>query len=341
MSSAAQLGGQMRQARLARGLSPEALARETQIPVAHIEAIEAGRWDDLPAGFYRRAELRAYCDGVGLAAEPYLRVLQGVPLADVPATRVAARTAPRLPRPAFAIAILAILGIVALAWESTVIERLANETTDISLPSATAMATSGVPVVMPEAAPADALEEIAAPQLTGRLLVPTKAAMDPQWSERLARDGVLIIETTPPGARVTINGVGRGETPVRIRYLPFGTQRVRVVKSRYRSHERVVQLSPEQPVGRVRVQLQGRGGRVAAGGGETVERAVLVITSTPPGARVTINGIGRGETPVTVPHLRPGPQRLRLVKADYASAERVIEVVPGRTRRVAVTLTPR
>lgn len=340
MSSAARLGRQMRRARLARGLSPESLAHEIHVPVAHIEAIEAGRWHDLPAGLYRRAELRAYCDGVGADAAECLRVLHEGPAA---APEVVPRKIPataRLPRPAFAIAGLAVLGIVALGWQPSVIEQLSTSATDLELPSAAAIATGGIASVLPEGDATATDAPVAAPHLTGRLLVPAKAAMDPEWSRRLAADGMLIIESTPPGARVTINGVGWGETPLRIRYLPFGAQRVRVAKSRYRSEERVVQLSAEAPVGRVRLQLEGRGGRTPVVR-DTAEGAVLVVTSTPPGARVTINGIGWGETPVTARHLAPGPQRLRLVKGNYESAERVVALDPGRTRRVAVTLTPR
>jgi PEGA domain len=52
--------------------------------------------------------------------------------------------------------------------------------------------------------------------------------------------GLLVI-TEPEGARVTINGVGWGTTPVAIPYLPSGSKRVRVTKSGYDSEERLVE----------------------------------------------------------------------------------------------------
>ena len=50
----------------------------------------------------------------------------------------------------------------------------------------------------------------------------------------------LVIITEPEGARVTINGVGWGTTPITIRHLPSGAKRIRVTKSGYQSEERVV-----------------------------------------------------------------------------------------------------
>ena len=49
-----------------------------------------------------------------------------------------------------------------------------------------------------------------------------------------------MVITEPQGARVTINGVGYGTTPLTIRHLPPGTKRVRVTKAGYDSEERLV-----------------------------------------------------------------------------------------------------
>ena len=40
----------------------------------------------------------------------------------------------------------------------------------------------------------------------------------------------LVVVTDPPGARVIVDGIGRGTTPVTIRYLAAGEKRVRVLK---------------------------------------------------------------------------------------------------------------
>ena len=57
----------------------------------------------------------------------------------------------------------------------------------------------------------------------------------------------LQIVTEPSGARVTVDGIGWGQTPVTIRYLPHGTKRVRVTLDGYDAQEQVVQLAPDSP----------------------------------------------------------------------------------------------
>jgi transcriptional regulator with XRE-family HTH domain len=60
----------LRLRREARGLSVDDAAKATRIPVAHVEAIEAGRFDDLPEGPYRAGLLRAYAAWLGVEPDP-------------------------------------------------------------------------------------------------------------------------------------------------------------------------------------------------------------------------------------------------------------------------------
>jgi hypothetical protein len=56
----------------------------------------------------------------------------------------------------------------------------------------------------------------------------------------------------------------------------------------------------------------------------------LVVTSDPPGARVMVDGIGRGATPVTIRLLTPGEKTVRVIKDGFASEERTIRVTSGK-----------
>ena len=49
--------------------------------------------------------------------------------------------------------------------------------------------------------------------------------------------------------------------------------------------------------------------------------------------RVTINGVGYGTTPLTIPYLPPGAKRVRVAKTGYETEERVISAddLGGRT----------
>ena len=53
-----------------RGLSLDRAARATRIPVAHLRAIEEGRFHDLPVGPYRAGQVKAYFELLGLQPDP-------------------------------------------------------------------------------------------------------------------------------------------------------------------------------------------------------------------------------------------------------------------------------
>lgn len=73
-----------------------------------------------------------------------------------------------------------------------------------------------------------------------------------------ASEGQLRITSTPPGARVTVNGVGWGQTPLTVGHLPLGTKTVRLTYDGYASQERVVELSGNDGSAALSVALQRR-----------------------------------------------------------------------------------
>jgi cytoskeleton protein RodZ len=68
-------------------------------------------------------------------------------------------------------------------------------------------------------------------------------------------EGELRITSVPEGAIVTVNGIGRGPTPARVRYLPFGAYTIRVTSPGYRSAEMHVSLNPDHPNQTARLEL--------------------------------------------------------------------------------------
>jgi hypothetical protein len=68
----------------------------------------------------------------------------------------------------------------------------------------------------------------------------------------------------------------------------------------------------------------------AAGGGGATRSSFVVITE-PEGARVTINGLAYGTSPLTVPELAPGAKRIRVTKDGYGGEERVVRADTART----------
>jgi hypothetical protein len=66
----------------------------------------------------------------------------------------------------------------------------------------------------------------------------------------------------------------------------------------------------------------------------------LVVITEPREARVAVNGIGWGSTPITIQHLSPGEKRIRVTKDGYQAVERVIRVVEEQSTTVNIQLEP-
>src|SRR5436305_10321913 len=60
------IGERLRAAREEKGLSLDDVARQTRIPIRHLEHIERGEWDALPAITYSVGFARSYANAVGL-----------------------------------------------------------------------------------------------------------------------------------------------------------------------------------------------------------------------------------------------------------------------------------
>jgi hypothetical protein len=66
----------------------------------------------------------------------------------------------------------------------------------------------------------------------------------------------------------------------------------------------------------------------------------LVLITDPAGARITVNGIGWGVTPLAIRYLPEGDKRIRVSKDGYVTDERVVRVTEGRPTRIAIRLQP-
>jgi hypothetical protein len=75
-------------------------------------------------------------------------------------------------------------------------------------------------------------------------------------STSFASVGQLRITSSPTGARVTINGIGWGQTPVTVKNLPLGTKTVRLTSDGYSSAQRTVELSSGEAVAAVHLALK-------------------------------------------------------------------------------------
>ena len=145
-----------------------------------------------------------------------------------------------------------------------------------------------------------------------------------------AATGGLTIETRPAGADVLVDGEKRGVSPLTLTVAP-GAHTIAV---------RLGDLERSVPV------------TVAAGGtvaqyielSATAPEASLAVqggisvVTTPPGARVSVDGQVRGVSPLTIADLAAGEHRVT-VESDAGRAARVVSVQPGATAAVVFALT--
>jgi cytoskeletal protein RodZ len=221
-----QLGGWLRHAREARGLTVEAIASQTKIPARHLQALERGDAVTLPA-FYQRAEIRAVARAVGvderLAVERLDAVLAPPREPEAPPERV--RRVPTTPvRAQYVLAMCGagVLVVGLLAWGQ--FDRTAAR--EGAVETHAAVAATPAAASSADAAPVPAVQAATEP-----LAVPEAAPIGPTE---------LVIRTQPEGARVTVNGIGWGASPITIRHVEPGEKRIRVTMDGYRSSERSV-----------------------------------------------------------------------------------------------------
>ena len=168
--SANPVGDRLRTAREARGLSLDEVAAITRVPTRHLEHIDKGEWDSLPATTYSVGFARAYAKAVGLDGSEVgaeLREQLGSGTTSTAATSYyepadPARVPPRsLALIAGVIAILLAVGY--LIWRSSAVgdadplAEAAAVDTPIASPAPAAPAVNPSPTAAPAGVPSGAV----------------------------------------------------------------------------------------------------------------------------------------------------------------------------------------
>jgi hypothetical protein len=135
--------------------------------------------------------------------------------------------------------------------------------------------------------------------------------------------GALVVQSSPAGVAVFVDGVERGKTPARVTLAPGA----HILELRGRGVPRVIPLN------------------VTAGAevsqylefAEAPATGQLAIQSDPAGARVLVDGVVRGVAPLTITDLAPGDHQVEL-QSDGASARHTVNVQAGGTASLVVPM---
>jgi len=184
---------------------------------------------------------------------------------------------------------------------------------------------------------------------------PSASPSPPSASLRTAR---LIVNSTPAGASVTINGRWRGRTPLTLDSLPLGNYVVRIVATGYDVYREDVLLSSSQESRTISERL--RRSAPAARGSATPSRGTpqqpgarptpplspvtfvgsIYVDSRPRGAKVFIDGKEVGTTPLKMPELSIGAHVIRLELKDHHTWTSSVRITSGEEQRVTGSLEP-
>ncbi len=140
--------------------------------------------------------------------------------------------------------------------------------------------------------------------------------------------GALRVETTPPGATISVNGEPRGSAPVDLTDLAVGNYEVRAELKGYDAKAQTVAIVESSPRAQVSLALT-RSAPVTG----SVE-----IVSEPAGASVAVDGTRGGQTPIADLKLRPGSHSLEIAAEGYEPWTGSVDVEAGKKARVEAVL---
>lgn len=150
--------------------------------------------------------------------------------------------------------------------------------------------------------------------------------LNPTASPTASSKANLQIETSPSGARIHVNDIYQGLSPITLYNLDAGkTYRINAEMDGYKSVTQSVYLSP--------------------GGTETVLLSLaspgsISVTSYPSDAYVSVNGVAKGKTPCVVTGLSSGTHEVEVKLNGYYNWKKSITVQDGAQIPVYAELQP-
>ena len=142
--------------------------------------------------------------------------------------------------------------------------------------------------------------------------------LEPAW-------GTLVVETDPPGAQVSVGRTMIGTTPLQAEPIE-GRYRLDISRDKWKPVARDVFVIAGQTVRLPPIKLEKSDG-------------ILVLTSSPPAATVTIDGEFRGRTPLRAGIAADRDHAVVVSKAGYGSETRTISAGAAETRLLEISLS--
>jgi len=138
-------------------------------------------------------------------------------------------------------------------------------------------------------------------------------------------EGTLVVNTNPPGARLFVDGVERGATPLTVALKP-GPHSLEV------RGDGAPRLMPVTITAGQQITQYLELPKVTSAVGQ------LHVRTEPAGARVSVDGLARGTSPVTIAELTPGEHSV-VLESDFGSVKQTVTIEAGITGSLVVPLS--
>lgn len=173
---------------------------------------------------------------------------------------------------------------------------------------------------------------------------PTTAPIGTTWT------GTLVVTSTPIGAKVSLDGVERGVTPISITGVSGGFHQLTVSREGYEDYSTRVTIWPGKTATvHVTLKVPPAPTTVPTPVPTTVptplptgttRTGTLVVTSFPTGpATVFLDGVERGITPVIITGVSEGLHQLEVSREGYEDYSTTVRIRSGKTTYVPVMLS--
>jgi cytoskeleton protein RodZ len=251
------VGSDLRSARETRRLTLGEISKNTKIRLDLLVGLENGDLSRWPKQrIYRHGYLRAYAHAVGLDPARALEKFEdefGDPADPAPVAFRTRRSKPALPawfRTTGNMALVASM-VVLIGLSIRKLPRITERNN--AVPFERQHTPSGASAPEPGASTPAVKQSPAPPAVS---ITEERPPGEIEEAPLPDIEGEILIDSIPSDARVTVNGIGRGQTPLRIRYLPLGSYTVRVISPGYKIGETQVTLKSDQPNRTIRLVLE-------------------------------------------------------------------------------------
>lgn len=136
--------------------------------------------------------------------------------------------------------------------------------------------------------------------------------------------GNLVCSSRPEGAKVLVDGHEGGVTPFTVERLAKGVHTVEFTMEGYASERKTVEIAPGDER-RVSAELKPLPG-------------ALEVTSRPRGVSVVLDGVSKGNAPLTLSNVPAGEHTIRGSASGCLPFEKTVYVKPGETAQVSLEL---